>query len=66
MNIEKMYEKATITDCRLCGRHIYPGELEEAVAIQTKRKEYVIFHRNCICKESGCNKTLTFGEAIFR
>ena len=66
MNIEKVYEKATTKDCRLCARYIYPGELPDCVGIVTKRKEYLIFHRDCIAKETGCNKTLTFTEVKYR
>ena len=66
MKIEAMYEKASIKSCRLCAKHIYPGDLPECVGIQSKRKDYFIFHKNCICKETGANKNLVFTEAVFR
>lgn len=66
MDIAKMYEKASIKECRLCARYIYAGDLPDCVGIQTKRKEYLIFHRDCIAKETGINKTLTFTEVKHR
>lgn len=66
MKIETMYEKSADKSCRLCAKFIYPGDLPDCVGIQTKRKDYLLFHRNCIAKESGCNKNLTFTEVVFR
>lgn len=63
MTFEKLYEKACKQDntmCRICGRYIYKND--DAVAIETRSKHVNLFHRDCICKESGQNKTLIFTE----
>lgn len=63
----KLYEKASKqnnTQCRICGKYIYRND--DAVAIESRIKVVNLFHRDCICKESGCNKTLTFTEVIFK
>lgn len=69
IQIEKMFDKAAKQSrqyCRICGKPVYKHELQDLVAVESKIKVVNLFHRECICKESGCNKTLTFGEVIFR
>ena len=63
MTFEKLYEKASEqgnTQCRICGKYIYKND--DAVAIESHIKVVNLFHRDCICKESGCNKRLVFTE----
>ena len=60
---ERLYNKAQKQDntrCRICGRYIY--KCDDAVAIESRLKAVNLFHRDCICKESGANKTLIFTE----
>ena len=67
MTFEKLYDKASKQDntrCRICGRYIYKND--DAVAIETRLKHVNLFHRDCIAKESGINKTLTFTEVKYR
>jgi len=63
MTFEKLYDKASRQDntrCRICGRYVYKDD--DAVAVETRLKLVHLFHRDCIYKESGQNKTLIFTE----
>ena len=67
MTFKQMYQKAhkqNNTQCRICGQYIY--EHDDAVAVESRIKVGILFHRDCICKESGCNKKLTFSELRYR
>ena len=63
MTFKQMYAKAYKqgnTRCRICGQYIY--ERDDAVAVESRIKIVNLFHRDCICKESGQNKRLVFTE----